>query len=67
MALLVFKIIFLVVFVIGVLIMVFAQYFFGAKKNIDEKVLNKKITKTKLIGLLVASFGLLLVLILGNF
>ena len=65
MVLLVFKIIFLVVFAVGVVIMFVAPYIYN-KKNMDEKTHNYKSTKLRLIGLIIACVGLLVVLILGN-
>ena len=67
MALLVFKIIFLVVLVIGVVIMVSAPWIYSEKTNSNEKLRVHKITKLKLIGLIIAGVGLLVVLILGYF
>ncbi len=67
MALLVFKIIFLVVLVIGVVIMVSAPWIYSEKTNTNEKLRVHKITKLKLIGLIIAGVGLLVVLILGYF
>ena len=67
MVLFVFKIIFLVVFVVGAIIMFCAPFFYPAKDNQDEQIRNRKITKLKLIGLIIGAVGLLVVLILGYF
>ena len=67
MVLFVFKIIFLIVFVIGGLIMLCAPLFYPAIKVTDEKIRVRKITKLKLIGVIVAGVGLLVVIILSNF
>ena len=67
MALFVFKIIFLVVFVIGVLLMICAPFIYSEKNNSNEQYRNRKITKLRLIGLVIGCVGLLVVLILGYF
>ena len=67
MALLVFKIIFLVVFFVGIGIMLCAQVFYPESKSGNNKELLRKITKLRLIGLIIGAVGLLIVLILGYF
>lgn len=69
MAIFVFKIIFLVVFVIGAIIMFCAPFFYKAdSKSADsQKALSRKVTKLRLIGLIIGAVGLLVVLILGYF
>lgn len=66
MALFVFKIIFLVVFGLGVLAMVAAPLFYG-KQDRSKPEVYRKIVKTRMIALVVAATGLLVVLILGAF
>lgn len=67
MALMVFKIIFLVVFFVGIGIMLSAQVFYPESKNKNNNEQLRKITKLRLIGLIIGAVGLLVVLILGNF
>lgn len=62
-----FKIIFLVVFFIGVIIMFVAPFFYGKKSEKQNESLSRKITKTRLIGLIIGAVGLLVVLILAYF
>lgn len=63
----VFKIIFLVVFLIGVIVMIVAPFFYGKRNEKQSEALLRKITKTRLIGLIIAAVGLLVVLILSYF
>ena len=65
MALFVFKIIFLVVFIVGILIMFVAPFIFG-KQNREDPVVSHKVTKLRLIGLIIGCIGLLVVLILAG-
>ena len=69
MVLLVFKIIFLVVFVVGTLITFAAPLFYKSetKKSGNQQGLSRRITKLRLIGIIVGAVGLLVVLILGYF
>ena len=69
MVLLVFRIIFLVVAAIGALIMFCAPFFYKAenKKQTNQQALSRKVTKLRLIGLIIGAIGLLVVLILGYF
>ena len=64
MVLLVFKIIFLVIFAIGVLIMLAAPLVY-AKQDRNKPEVNRRVTKLRLIGLIIGAFGLLVVTILG--
>ncbi len=66
MALTVFKIIFLVVAVIGFIIIWIAPLFFKNNGK-DEVINNRKATKVKLVGVLVAAISLLIVIILSYF
>ncbi len=63
----IFKIIFLVVFLIGIIIMVVAPFFYGKRNEKQSEAQLRKITKTRLIGLIIAAVGLLVVLILSYF
>lgn len=47
--------------------MLCAPLFYPAIKVTDEKIRVRKITKLKLIGVIVAGVGLLVVIILSNF
>lgn len=69
MVLFVFKIIFLVVFIIGAGIMFCAPFFYrdNKGKQSNGQVTSRKITKLRLIGLIIGAVGLLVVLILGYF
>ena len=69
MVLLVFKIIFLVVFVVGALITFCAPFFYKSdiNKSNNQQAVSRKITKLRLIGIIVGAVGLLVVLILGYF
>ena len=60
------KIIFLVVFVIGAIIMVVAPYVY-AKEDRSKPEVNRKVTRLRLIGLIIGATGLLIVTILGAF
>lgn len=62
----IFKVIFLVVFAIGGLIVVGAPVFYARGKNNNDVVRNRKITKLRLIGVIIACVGLLVVIILAN-
>lgn len=63
MVLFIFKIIFLVVFFVGVAIAFFAPMFFP--KDTREN-LSRKITKIRLIGVIIGATGLLVVVILAG-
>ena len=67
MVLLVFKIIFLVVFIIGTAIMFCAPFFYKDNNKSNSQITSRKITKLRLIGLIIGAVGLLVVLILGYF
>lgn len=67
MVVFVFKIIFLVVMVIGGLVMLAAPMMVSQVKNKDIILRNRKITKVRLIGVIIACVGLLMVIILSNF
>lgn len=62
----VFKVIFLVVFAIGGLIVLCAPVFYPNGKNSSEVVRNRKVTRLRLIGVIIACIGLLVVIILAN-
>ena len=64
MALFVFKIIFLVICAIGILIMVAAPLVYS-KQDRSKPEVNRRVTRLRLIGLIIGAFGLLVVTILG--
>ena len=66
MALTVFKIIFLVVFFVGIAV-IFAAPLFTPKAERETKSGHHHTTKIRLIGMIIASSGILIVLILGAF
>ncbi len=66
MVLTVFKFIFLAVFAIGGLLLLCAPLFYSGIKHTDEILRNRKITKLRLIAVLIACVGLLMVIILAN-
>lgn len=67
--LLVFKIIFLVVFLVGVLVVALAPFFYktSKKNNQTDAIVSRKVVKLRLIGIIIAAVGLLVVLILSYF
>lgn len=65
MALFIFKIIFLVVFIVGVLIMFIAPFIYG-RQNRENPAVSRKVTRLRLIGLIIGCVGLLVVLILAG-
>lgn len=65
MALFVFKIIFLVVFFAGAGLAFLAPIFY-AKENRSDPNVNRRVTKLRLIGVIIGATGLLIVIILAG-